>query len=160
MRSCSVSVRLAASLLAVAAASGCMSVGDDGAGAGVKPSPSAGRPGGEAPEGGKAGSGRYVSGTTRDGDGKGAHEEHADDAGGPSASPSASAQASPGASPSVPGSRPGPGPGPVKPTPSRSAVPEPPQQSPSPEPPAESPTPSPSPSQAEPSPSAQEPAPS
>ncbi|MHC5904039.1 hypothetical protein ACVNF4_09035, partial [Streptomyces sp. S6] len=74
MRSCSVSVRLAASLLAVAAASGCMSVGDDGAGAGVKPSPSAGRAGGAEPEGGKSGSGRYVNGPSRDGDGKGAHD--------------------------------------------------------------------------------------
>ncbi|MDX3385399.1 hypothetical protein PV682_28590 [Streptomyces niveiscabiei] len=156
MRSCSLSVRLAASVLAVAAASGCMSVGDDADGAGAaKPSQSAGQPGGAAPDGGKAGEGRYVNGSTHRGDDKGARD--GDHSGAPSATPSASLSAS--ASPSAPAPKPG-KPGPGRPTPTRSAVPEPPQQSPepptpSPEPPSSSPEPSP----VEPSPSAQEPAP-
>ncbi|MCT7352498.1 hypothetical protein N4P33_09970, partial [Streptomyces sp. 15-116A] len=50
MRRKLVPVRLAATVVAVAAAAGCMSVGEDGAGGGGKPSHSA-RPGGEAPDG-------------------------------------------------------------------------------------------------------------
>ncbi|WP_416973601.1 hypothetical protein [Streptomyces sp. 4F14] len=155
MRSCSLSVRLAASLLAVAAASGCMSVGDDGEGAGAaKPSRSAGERGGAAPDGGKAGSGRYVNGSPHEsGDAKGGHDGTA----APSATPSASVPA-PSATPSAPAPRPG-KPGPGKPTPTRSAVPEPPQQSPEPSPVEPSPSvPAPEPSPVEPSPSAQDPA--
>ena len=53
MRAMYVPVRLAAAALAVATSAGCMSVGDDG-GAPAKPSHSAGRRGGEAPDGGSA----------------------------------------------------------------------------------------------------------
>ncbi|PNG16385.1 hypothetical protein C1J00_42195, partial [Streptomyces cahuitamycinicus] len=56
MRPLYVPVRLAATVVAVAAAAGCMSVGDD-AGGSVKPSHSAGQRGGEAPDGGPAVSG-------------------------------------------------------------------------------------------------------
>ncbi|MDX2780399.1 hypothetical protein PV379_24205, partial [Streptomyces caniscabiei] len=52
MRALNVSVRLAATVLAVAAAGGCMSVGDDGRKPG--PSPSVGQRGGERPDGGTA----------------------------------------------------------------------------------------------------------
>ena len=53
MRPLYVPVRLAATVVAVAAAAGCMSVGDDTGGS-VKPSHSAGQRGGEAPDGGSA----------------------------------------------------------------------------------------------------------
>ena len=55
MRALYVPVRLAATVMAVAAAAGCMSVGDDG----DRPAPShsAGQRGGEAPDGGSAVSG-------------------------------------------------------------------------------------------------------
>lgn len=63
MRPMYVPVRLAAAVVAVAAAAGCMSVGDD-AGGSAKPSHSAGQRGGEAPDGGSgapgAGSGTAV----------------------------------------------------------------------------------------------------
>ena len=57
MRPLYVPVRLAATALAVAAAAGCMSVGDDAPGGGGKPSHSAGERGGEVPDGGPAVSG-------------------------------------------------------------------------------------------------------
>ena len=57
MRPLYVPVRLAATVMAVAAAAGCMSVGDDGAAGARKPSHSAGQRGGEAPDGGPAVSG-------------------------------------------------------------------------------------------------------
>ncbi|EPJ34557.1 hypothetical protein STAFG_8369 [Streptomyces afghaniensis 772] len=64
-----VPVRLAATVVAVAAAAGCMSVGDDGAGGSAKPSHSAGRHGGEAPDGGSAVSGGGAGfGTAADGE--------------------------------------------------------------------------------------------
>ncbi|MYS55815.1 hypothetical protein GTW46_38170, partial [Streptomyces sp. SID6013] len=52
MRPLYVPVRLAATALAVAAAAGCMSVGDDAPGGGGRPSHSAGERGGEVPDGG------------------------------------------------------------------------------------------------------------
>ncbi|NEA94112.1 hypothetical protein G3I22_17615, partial [Actinospica acidiphila] len=52
MRRLYVPVRLAATVVAVAAAAGCVSVGDDDAGGKAAPSHSAGRSGGEAPDGG------------------------------------------------------------------------------------------------------------
>ncbi|RSN33988.1 hypothetical protein DMH12_38575, partial [Streptomyces sp. WAC 04229] len=57
MRPLYVPVRLAATAMAVVAATGCMSVGDDESGGGVRPSHSAGERGGEAPGGGPAGPG-------------------------------------------------------------------------------------------------------
>ncbi|MDX3028619.1 hypothetical protein [Streptomyces scabiei] len=52
MRALNVSVRLAATVMAVAAAAGCMSVGDEARTPG--PSPTAGQRGGEKPDGGTA----------------------------------------------------------------------------------------------------------
>ncbi|MFC9466072.1 hypothetical protein [Streptomyces coelicoflavus] len=57
MRPLFVPVRLAATAMAVVAATGCMSVGDDEPGGSVGPSHSAGERGGEVPEGGPAVSG-------------------------------------------------------------------------------------------------------
>ncbi|MET7324672.1 hypothetical protein [Streptomyces sp. NPDC005549] len=73
MRPLYVPVRLAATALAVAAASGCMSVGDE-SGGGARPSHSAGERGGEAPGGGPAVSGGnagYDAAAADDGHGKG-----------------------------------------------------------------------------------------
>ncbi|MBQ0890144.1 hypothetical protein KBZ94_35355 [Streptomyces sp. RM72] len=74
MRPLYVPVRLAATALAVAAAAGCMSVGDDESGGGARPSHSAGERGGEAPGGGPAVSGGnagYDAAVADDGHGKG-----------------------------------------------------------------------------------------
>jgi len=67
-----VTVRLAAAVVAVAAAAGCMSVGEDGAGPGAGPSHSTEKRHGEAPDGGAtvSGGGGYVQaahGATSDG---------------------------------------------------------------------------------------------
>ncbi|MFE0514422.1 hypothetical protein [Streptomyces sp. NPDC058964] len=85
MRPLYVPVRLAAAVLVVAAAAGCVNVGEDGGRA--TPSHSAGRRGGEASDGGTAGSGgeRGYGGTA--GDGKHGHGGRAKR--GKSASPSA-----------------------------------------------------------------------
>ncbi len=57
MRPLYVPVRLAATVVAAAAATGCMSVGDDAPGGGARPSHSAGERGGGAPDGGPAATG-------------------------------------------------------------------------------------------------------
>jgi hypothetical protein len=88
-----VPVRLAAAVMAVSAAAGCMSVGD-GEGGPATPSHSAGQRGGEAPDGGPAGVGGGYLGP-RGGDGKhGDHKGKDEASGSPSASASPSAQAS------------------------------------------------------------------
>ncbi|ELP61714.1 hypothetical protein STRTUCAR8_05911, partial [Streptomyces turgidiscabies Car8] len=61
MRPLHVPVRLAATVVAVVAAAGCMSVGDGDAGQ-VKPSHSAGQKGAKAPDGGSAVTGGGGSG--------------------------------------------------------------------------------------------------
>ena len=155
MRPMYVPVRLAATVMAVAAAAGCMSVGEDGDGP-ARPSHSAGQRGGEAPDGGPAGVGGGYLGP-RGGDGKRGHGKGKDKASAsasPSASPSAGASESAPTRPVKPGRTEKPGaPTPTKaqpPTPTRSPDPEPP--APSPEPPS----PSAEPTTAEPSSSAHE----
>ncbi|MFE0414191.1 hypothetical protein [Streptomyces tendae] len=74
MRPLYVPVRLAATALAVAAAAGCMSVGDDESGGGARPSHSAGERGGAVPDGGPAvsgGSAGYDAAAADEGHGKG-----------------------------------------------------------------------------------------
>lgn len=74
MRPLYVPVRLAATALAVAAAAGCMSVGDDESGGGARPSHSAGERGGAVPDGGPAVSGGnagYDAAAADEGHGKG-----------------------------------------------------------------------------------------
>ncbi|WP_282087688.1 hypothetical protein [Streptomyces tendae] len=74
MRPLYVPVRLAATALAVAAAAGCMSVGDDEPGGGARPSHSAGERGGAVPDGGPAVSGGnagYDAAAAGEGHGKG-----------------------------------------------------------------------------------------
>lgn len=164
-----VPVRLAAAVVAVAAAAGCMSVGDD-EGRRAEPSHSAGQQGGEAPDGGVVvpgdgvGFGGGAAGGVPDGHGDGKDGRKKDGDGeedegepGESGAPSASASALPGASvpaPVGPGRTVAPGGDPVPPkplpTPTRTTEePQPPE--PSPEPPA-----SPEPTVAEPSSSAHE----
>ncbi|MFI8235286.1 hypothetical protein ACIGDI_41500 [Streptomyces sp. NPDC085900] len=98
MRPMYVPVRLAATVLAVATAAGCMSVGEDAGGDGARPSHSAGRHGGEAPDGGTAISGGGWLGAAADGKHPGKKGKGKD--GGKSASPSASPSA--GATASAP----------------------------------------------------------
>ncbi|WP_435216108.1 hypothetical protein [Streptomyces sp. bgisy034] len=160
MRPLYVPVRLAATVVAVAAAAGCMSVGDDAGGGNAKPSHSAGQRGGEAPDGGSA-----VSG---DGSGYGAHgqdgkPDKSKDKGkdekkaGKSASPEASPSAGASASAPAGGDRP-PKPGQSeKPGPTRTAEPSPTRTvEPEPTPTEEPTTATPAPTQAEPSSSAHE----
>lgn len=157
MRPLYVPVRLAATVLAVAAAAGCMSVGDE-EGDRVRPSHSAGQRGGGAPDGDAAGTGGRFGGDGAGGDGKHAHGK----GGRGEASASAAASASPSAGRSAPASA-----GPVKPgTSGQPGVPTPPgpqptapTRDPAPEPPAptpEPPSPTPEPTVAEPSSSAHE----
>ncbi|KUO08812.1 hypothetical protein [Streptomyces sp. DSM 15324] len=156
MRPMYVPVRLAATVLAVTAAAGCMSVGNDAEGP-VKPSHSAGRHGGAEPDGGPAGVGGGYMGAVG-GDGKHGHGKHrgkhgASASASASASPSAGASASAPAGPAKPGRTVPPGepaPTDAQPTAPGSPAPEPP--APSPEPP----TPAPDPTVAEPSSSAHE----
>lgn len=156
MRPIRVPVRLAATVLAVAAVSGCMSVGDD-AGGPARPSHSAGRPGGVEPDGGPAGvGGGYLGaggGDGKHGHGKGRGRHGASASASASASPSEGGSASASAGPAQPGRTVKPGePTPTKaqPTSPGPAVPQPP--APSPEPPS----PVPDPTVAEPSSSAHE----
>ncbi|MFJ8110013.1 hypothetical protein [Streptomyces sp. NPDC096132] len=159
MRPMYVPVRLAATLMAVAATAGCMSVGDD-AGGRAKPSHSTGRHGGEAPDGGPAGvGGGYMGAAGGDGKhrhGKGKGKDGASASASASASPSAGASGAASAGPVKPGSTVKPGqPTPPNPQP----TPPPHSPDPDPEPPApspEPPTPSPEPTVAEPSSSAHE----
>lgn len=153
MRPLYVPVRLAATVVAVAAAAGCMSVGDDDAGGSVKPSHSAGQRGGEAPDGGPAvsGGGAGFGAAGADGErgrGKGGKGKRGKGGGaGESVSPAVSPSAD--VSPTVPGRdkpggpvRPTPKP-PVPPAPTRTAEPEP---TPTPPEPTASPEPTPEPS--------------
>jgi hypothetical protein len=151
-----VPVRLAATVIAVAAAAGCMSVGDDGAGGSVKPSHSAGQRGAKAPDGGSAVSGGAGYGTgAADGEGghgkgKGGKGKRAPGkSGGPSVSPSAVAGTS-APTDDKPGK-------PARPSPPRTSAPSP-TRTPDPEPTPTSPGPSASPDPTpEPSSSAHEP---
>ncbi|MDX3372531.1 hypothetical protein PV387_42395, partial [Streptomyces sp. ME02-6987-2C] len=144
MRPLYVPVRMAATALAVVAAAGCMSVGDDGSGGRAKPSQSAGERGGEVPEGGPAVSGGnagYGAAAADDGHGKGKD-----------ASASAPPAAHPTGAPPPNGGNHGPEPTRTPPAePTRTAEPEP---TPTEEPPA---SPTPDPTVAEPSSSAHEP---
>ncbi|MFF7793838.1 hypothetical protein [Streptomyces sp. NPDC007991] len=133
MRPLYVPVRLAATVVAVAAAAGCMSVGDD-AGGSAKPSHSTGRHGGEAPDGGSATSGGGTGfGATAD-----AERGHGKDKKGKKGKNGGAGEpVSPGVSPSAvvgpsapgrdtPGRPAGPTPKPpAPPTPTRTAEPEP-----------------------------------
>lgn len=159
MRPVYASVRLAAAVVAVTAAAGCVSVGGD-AGDTARPSHSAGRRAGSTPDGGTEVSGGITgrAGGGRGGSG-GAEADHRP--GGDGARPSAEASgtvtgSAPAATPggrTEPSERPGPGvPVPEEPEPSATSVAPPsvpPESSPSPSPTAE-------PTQAEPSPSASE----
>jgi hypothetical protein len=147
-----VSVRLAAAVVAVTAAAGCVSVGED-SGGGSRPSHSAGQRGGEAGEGAAAVSGDAVGRVRGQADGK--HGHGGKGKGGKSPSAPASSSAGAGASATTPGKRDLP-PKAGEPTPT-DAVSEPPHTSSAPEPPpASSPPPpaSPDPTVAEPSSSA------
>ncbi|WP_282703270.1 hypothetical protein [Streptomyces sp. CC219B] len=152
MRPLYVPVRLAATVMAVAAAAGCMSVGEDGGGGSAKPSHSKGHRGGEAPDWGPAASGGGVGyggvvadGERGDGKGEGKDKRKGEDEGEESASPSASVSApvSGAPAPDKPGSTEKPGesePTKAPPVPSRPADPEPTPTPPEPTPTAE-PTP-------------------
>ncbi|MER6788166.1 hypothetical protein ABT330_26735 [Streptomyces sp. NPDC000658] len=139
MRPLYVPVRLVATVMAVAAASGCMSVGDEDGGR-ARPSHSAGHRPGEAQGGDAAGAGGGLGMGPAGGDGR-----HGPGKGGRSG---ASASAAASASPSAGGSAPAPK-GPVKPgrtdgpgasTPSGAQTAAP-TRSPDPDPPAPSPAP-------------------
>ncbi|MFF3942828.1 hypothetical protein [Streptomyces phaeofaciens] len=150
-----VPVRLAATVMAVAAAAGCMSVGDDEGGR-AKPSHSAGHRGGDAPDGGPAGvGGGYMGAAGTDGKhGHGRGKGRPSASASASGSPSAGASASASAGPVQPGKTEKPGvPAPTKAQPSAPASPDPEPPVPSPEPPP----PSAEPTVAEPSSSAHEP---
>ncbi|SES46906.1 hypothetical protein SAMN04487983_10622 [Streptomyces sp. yr375] len=157
MRPLYVPVRLAVTVMAVAAVAGCMSVGNDEGGR-VQPSHSAGKHGGDAPDGGSAGAGGGFGMGAAGGDGKHGHGK----GDGAKASASASATAAPSAGASASASagavKPGHTDKPGAPTPTR-AQPTAPTRSPDPEPPApspEPPSPTPEPTVAEPSASAHE----
>ncbi|MEU6509219.1 hypothetical protein [Streptomyces sp. NPDC046942] len=152
MRPLYVPVRLAVTMLAVATAAGCVNVGDDAGRA--RPSHSAGRRGGEAPDGGPVDGvgGRQHGGSA--GDGKHGNGGTVKPGESPSASAAPSAAGSASAPPAQPG-RPGkpqktPGPGGPPPTaapstpPVTSQPPAPPASTPPPPPPSQSPTPEPS----------------
>ncbi|MFJ5729367.1 hypothetical protein [Streptomyces paradoxus] len=152
MRPLYVPVRLAATVVAVAAAAGCMSVGDD-AGGSVKPSHSAGQRAGGASDGGPAvsGGGSGFGPAGAEGErrrGKGGKGKKGK-GGGAGASASPEALPSADASPTVPGhDKPGRPPRPTvkppaPPTPTRTAEPEP---TPTQEEPTTSPEPTPEPS--------------
>ncbi|MDX2531027.1 hypothetical protein ACSCB1_43185 [Streptomyces europaeiscabiei] len=158
MRALNVSVRLAATVMAVAAAAGCMSVGDEGRKPG--PSPSAGQRGGEKPDGGSA-----VTGGGGTGYQSGQGKRRGSASPGPSASrsasaaPAASGAAEPSgkATPPKGGTDEGNGEWPEQPEPTKGEPTPPPTVEPQPEPepskPVEPPSPEPS---AEPSSSAHE----
>lgn len=150
MRALYVPVRLAAAALAVAASAGCMSVGDD-EGSRANPSHSAGRRGGEVPDGGTAVSGG-VPGRHGTSDGKHARSKPKRSAPG-AASPSAGESGS--AAPKKPGKArtDGKKPGPGVPSPTK-AQPTPTRPEPEPTPTRETPPPPPDPTTAEPSSSA------
>lgn len=167
MRPLYVPVRMAATALAVVAAAGCMSVGDDGSGGRAKPSQSAGERGGEVPEGGPAVSGG-TPGTARrprttgmargrraragTGPGATARGRGGEGGKGKDASASAPPAAHPTGAPPPNGGNHGPEPTRTPPAePTRTAEPEP---TPTEEPPA---SPTPDPTVAEPSSSAHEP---
>ncbi|MFF4270747.1 hypothetical protein [Streptomyces sp. NPDC001536] len=143
MRPLYVPVRLAATVMAVAAAAGCMSVGDDDGGKSAKPSHSAGQRGGEAPDGGSAVSGGGDGYGVAGADGKHGKKKGKGKAG-ESASPSASESAGESASPSAdvkPGKTDKPQPTPTKPPPTPTKPPEPtPTPTPTPDPPSPTPT--------------------
>ncbi|UUU32812.1 hypothetical protein JIX56_24640 [Streptomyces sp. CA-210063] len=157
MRALNVSVRLAATVMAVAAAAGCMSVGDDGRKPG--PSPSAGQPGGEKPDGGTAvtgGGGTGYQAGKRKGRASASPDPSASGSASPSASASGAAKPSGKAAPPKGGKEEGKGERPEKPEPTKGEpTPTPTVVEPEPEPtkPVESPSPEPS---AEPSSSAHE----
>ncbi|MET8946607.1 hypothetical protein ABZX30_24330 [Streptomyces sp. NPDC004542] len=153
MRPLTVPVRLAATAMALAAASGCVHVGDDASPA--RQSPSAGQRGGQAPDGLTVVSGRGGAYGGETADGKHGHGGKAK--AGKSASASATPSAKGSASASTP-TRPGrtekpgdPAPTKAQPTPTRTAEPASTPPPPSPLPPASSEPPS-----AEPSSSAHE----
>lgn len=157
MRPLYVPVRLAVTVMAVAAAAGCMSVGDEEGGR-AGPSHSAGQPGEEAPDGTSAGAGGGFGMGAAGGDGKHGHGKGR----GGKATASASAPASPSAGRSAPATagavKPGKSERPGVPTPT-GEQPTAPTRSPDPEPPAptpEPPSPTPEPTVAEPSASAHE----
>ncbi|MFI8241183.1 hypothetical protein ACIF83_28625 [Streptomyces sp. NPDC085866] len=150
MRPLYVPVRLAATVLALTAAAGCVSVGDDADGR-AGPSHSAGQRGGEAPDGGPVeGGGGFGYGGGGRGDGK--HEHGGKKKRGESAAPSATPSVPGSASVAPPKSGKTTNPAPtqtVEPTPTQTAEPQP--------TPTEEPTPaSPPPPSAEPSSSAHE----
>ncbi|MET8801684.1 hypothetical protein [Streptomyces sp. NPDC004546] len=155
MRPLSVPVRLTVTVLTLAAAAGCVNVGDDAGRA--RPSHSAGQRGGEAPDGGPGDGAGGLGGH----DGKAGDRKHEHGGkkkpGEESASPSATSSSGEGDSPAAP-AKPGPGstgdPGGPAPT---NAPPTPPATSAPPEPPASTPPPATSePPSAEPSSSAHE----
>ncbi|MFD9394305.1 hypothetical protein ACFWBB_27305 [Streptomyces sp. NPDC060000] len=157
MRRLYVPVRLAATVMAVAAAAGCMSVGDEEGGR-TRPSHSAGQRGGEAPGRDSEGAGGGFGMGAAGGDGKHGHGKG--DRG--KAKAPASASAVPPTGGSAPASagavKPGKSEKPGAPTPTggQSTAPT---RSPDPEPPAptpEPPSPTPEPTVAEPSSSAHE----
>ncbi|MER7965439.1 MULTISPECIES: hypothetical protein [Streptomyces] len=169
MRPLYVPVRLAATAMAVAAAAGCMSVGDDAPGGGTRPSHSAGERDGEVPEGGpsvsggNAGYGAAVAdgkrGKGRKGeaeDGDGAEDDGGGKDGGGEKGEDASGSERPAGRPT--GNRPGDGgnhdPGPTRTLPAEPTRPAEPEPTPPEEPPA---SPTPEPTVAEPSSSAHEP---
>ncbi|MEV6883366.1 hypothetical protein [Streptomyces sp. NPDC051135] len=164
MRPLYVPVRLAATAMAVVAAAGCMSVGDDEPGGGVGPSHSAGERGGEVPEGGPAVSGGNAGYDAEAGDGrrgKGRKAEGEDEGdgkgkGGKGKGKDASAPVPPAAHPT--GDRPpnggNHGPVPTWTPPAEPTHPAEPDPTPTQEPPA---SPTPEPTVAEPSSSAHEP---
>ncbi|GAA2605487.1 hypothetical protein [Streptomyces lienomycini] len=163
MRPLYVPVRLAATAVAVVAAAGCMSVGDE-SGGDVRPSHSAGERGGEAPEGGPAVSGGtagyreaaadegHGEGKKAGGGGRGDGREKGEDGTDGDASASASSAGHPSRGAPPKGGDPEPEPTRMPPEePTRTAEPEP---TPTQEPPA---PPTPEPTVAEPSSSAHEP---
>ncbi|WP_405919750.1 hypothetical protein [Streptomyces longwoodensis] len=159
MRPLYVPVRLAATVLAVATAAGCMSVGD-GEGGPARPSQSAGQPGDGVPGGARASGGGRLGHPGGHADGKGGHGKgrgEDDASGSPTASPTSGASAPPpaGEEPGRGGDGKGPD-GPGAPSPSGDQ-PTPPRPTPSDPPPPEPPaSPSPEPTVAEPSSSAHE----
>ncbi|MFE0804032.1 hypothetical protein [Streptomyces sp. NPDC058812] len=166
MRPLYVPVRLAATVVAVAAATGCMSVGDDASGGGARPSRSAGERGGEVPDGGPAATGGNAGydatvadkdrgrgkGKKAKGDGKGKGKGEKEGGTGKDATPSAPPPERPTGAPPAKGGDDGSAPTRTPPAePTRTVEPQP---TPPPEPPA---SPTPEPTVAEPSSSAHEP---
>ncbi|MCW5250174.1 MULTISPECIES: hypothetical protein [unclassified Streptomyces] len=176
MRPLNVPVRLAVAVLTAVAATGCVSVGDDGSGGGARPSRSAGERGAGVPggtdvvSGGEAGYGVAEAGRghRRPAGGTAAEEARPEDDGadggraerpeGAEGEAKGTGVPSAPAPPRATGSAP-PGEGPPEPVPSRTTPPEPPwTEEPEPEPTQEPPpSPEPEPTVAEPSSSAHEP---